>query len=192
MANHSRRAILSGGMRASVAAIGAALVPSISRAAAPAGLHAAPSPELLALRANLAERATFYAFEPSSEMEEVDNTARMILSRIAYGEQAQAILDRPVDDWAQIAELAEVAWSAWPKVWHGPMPPNVALDLEHRQDRHWNYVGRAAAAQLIHAVVKMTRGQRFSPCLANGPINEDRLSADELLRGPGITGGAHV
>lgn len=191
MPNHSRRAILSGGIRASVAAIGAAWLPSAVRAAAPADLPAMPSPELLALRANLAERATLYAFEPTTELEDANHTAALILSRIAYGEQAQAILDRPADDWAQIAELAEVAWSAWPKVWYGPMPPNVALDLEHRQRRHWNDVGQAAAAQLIHAVVKLTHGQRFSPCRPDGPIIEDRLSDDALFRGPDPTGVAN-
>jgi hypothetical protein len=171
MADHSRRAVVGGGLRASFAAVGGLLLPTSVRATVVSDWPAVPSADLLDLRANLAGRAILYA-EENTDL----NQAQRILSRVDYADKAQVILDRPADSWQQIAELAEVAWALWPKIWYGPMPPDVTLDLQCRQNRHWNSAGEAAAAQLIHAVVKMTRGQRFSPLHPDAPILEERLS----------------
>jgi hypothetical protein len=87
--------------------------------------------------------------------------------------QAAAVIARPVNSWADVGALAEIAWLAAPKDRHPARNPTGQLARGHWR-RHWRgQVGSdpyfvheddmhlSATAALIEAVLTMTGGQRF-------------------------------
>ena len=191
MSEHSRRSILSGGFRAALGTAlvlpwsggGALAVPeSLAGQCSAVGGPWPVSAETHALRDLLARRAALYASRPYTQAEEQTRDVAVVLNRIKYGETADRVLDRPTNSWGHVAELAEIAWACWPKVWYGQEPGRTPglLDLEGRQDRIRAMRHEAAAAQLIHAVVMLTGGELFAPMWPGEPMLDRRVSREEL------------
>ena len=193
MSDHSRRALLTGGLRAALGA-GGLLLPwqgggalALSDVVADVPVVSGPFPvsvETLALREILARRAALYARHHRTQAEREDCEVAQILNQFEYAETANKVLDRPVTSWGRVAELAEIAWACWPKVWYGPEPGmSGRLDLDGRQYRgchDHNASRQAAAAQLIHAVVTLSEAPRFSPRWPCAPLLDGRFSQEEL------------
>ena len=131
MSNTDRRSFLSGGLRAAVATAGGVLLPMRGQAFAFAEPLALPDVPIMA-----------GAFSPSAELLQLRHIIE--LQRVAgelridteglprghrgrewvrcqddYEHLAGAVIERYPKSWADIAEVAEIAWRAHPKAWLG-------------------------------------------------------------------------
>ena len=216
MSNTDRRFFLSGGLRAAVATAGSILLPMRGQAfafAEPAALPDVPivtgafvpSVELQQLR-RIIERQRV-AGELRIDAEGMPPTHRgreWVRCQNEYERLAATVIERFPQSWADIAEVAEIAWRAHPKAWLGPMPGKsfgmMCLDGMLPGPSGFNgpycreLLPRATSA-MIEGILNLTAGQRNDPAFpADEPVITRRISDEELdaLCSSGISqGGAH-
>lgn len=218
MTNTDRRSFLSGGLRAAVATAGGILLPMRGQALAfaePAALPDVPivtgaftaSTELLQLRHIIERQRLARELRIDAEGLGYGHRGReWVRCQEEYERVAGTVIERSPQSWADIAEVAEIAWRAHPKAWLGRMPGEsfgmMCLDGMLPRVSPTGFSGpycrellpRATSA-MIEGILTLTGGQRNDPAFpANEPVITRRISEDELdalyVRGA-RPGGAH-
>jgi hypothetical protein len=185
MSNTDRRSFLRGGLRTTLGlglvlpwqGGGALALPDIGSALSAEAVSLPVSAECLDLRQIKRELASTHLAQTTLSYDERNRRWTHLWGR--HHAVAQVLYDRPVRNWSQVSELAEVAW------FHAQKEEE---ELGDPSWRYYSYTGRlarttgdscwrswsssssatASYAALIEGVLTLTGGERYDPRLEKG------------------------